>query len=200
MLKHLIGLKWIGDLSLEDADVLAQYAKFSNAILEFGCGGSTQILAQCSAGTITSVDTDPVWISATKQRLALLDTHTSVEFLEYTTKFAQQFDLILVDGVDHLRRPFAIETWQYLKPEGVMLFHDTRRFQDFQNAAWIAQLYHNAISKIQVNAAASNGHSSNITILHKKNSEPYVNWNLSEGKPQWAYGTLDADLPPWNYQ
>lgn len=198
MLKNLIGIKWIGDLSLEDADVLARYAKSSKNILEFGCGGSTQILSQCSQNII-SVDTDPKWIEVTEHRLTQISRRNSVKFLSYTTEFDQQFDLILVDGVDNLRRQFAIETWQYLKEGGVMLFHDTRRFQDFQNAAWIAQLHHNEISQIDINARASNDKSSNITVIHKKIYEPYVNWNHIEGKPQWSYGNLDSSHPLWTY-
>lgn len=196
MLEYIKGLKWIGDLSLEDADVLAFYGQKSQDVLEFGCGGSTQILAQTSQNII-STDTDPNWIAATKRRLSQLDDHKPVIFLPYTTEFVQTFDMILVDGVDHLRRQFAIDTWRYLKAEGVMLFHDTRRFQDFQNAAWIAQLYHNEISRMDINAAASNNKSSNITVIHKKNHEPYVNWNHTENKPQWAYGTLDGEQALW---
>lgn len=81
-----------------------------------------------------------------------------------------------------------------------MLFHDTRRFQDFQNAAWIAQLYHTEISRIDVNAPASDSQASNISVIHKKISEPYVNWNETEGKPLWSYGSGEppsTDL--WEY-
>lgn len=197
MLENINGLKWIGDLSLEDADVLFQYGKKSKNILEFGCGGSTQILAQCFPKNLTSVDTDPRWILATQRRLDQIKDGSKVKFSSYTTNFNDQFDLILVDGVDHLRREFAIETWKYLSINGVMIFHDTRRFQDFQNAAWVAQLYFNEISKIDVNARASNEKSSNLTIIHKKTHEPYINWNYTENKPLWSYGTLDGEQELW---
>lgn len=198
MLKNLQNIKFIGDLSLEDADLLAGYAQTANSILEFGSGGSTQIFAQFEASTVISVETDINWIQLTQTRLKQINKE--VKFVSYTTHFDQLFDLIFVDGVDYLRRDFAIETWKYLKDSGVMIFHDTRRFQDFQNAAWVAQLYFNEIKRIDVNAAASNGCSSNITVLHKKAHEPYVNWNLTESKPQWAYGTLNEDSPLWQYK
>lgn len=198
MLKNLQNIKFIGDLSLEDADLLAGYAQTANSILEFGSGGSTQIFAQFEASTVISVETDINWIQLTQTRLKQINKE--VKFVSYTTDFNQLFDLIFVDGVDYLRRDFAIETWKYLKDSGVMIFHDTRRFQDFQNAAWVAQLYFNEIKRIDVNAAASNGCSSNITVLHKKAHEPYVNWNLTESKPQWAYGTLNEDSPLWQYK
>ncbi|CAB4125324.1 AdoMet_MTases domain containing protein [uncultured Caudovirales phage] len=201
MLEYLKNKQFTGDLSLEDADVLAQYASQSQSILEFGAGGSTQLMAQSSAESITSVETDANWIQLTQERLSQIPNARPVEFVEYTTQFNKEFDLILVDGVDHLRRDFAIETWKYLRVGGVMLFHDTRRFQDFQNAAWVAQLYFNEISSIDINVRASNGVSSNITVLHKKASEPYINWNDVEGKPSWAYGIPDgSDHPLWSYK
>lgn len=199
MFSNLNNIKFIGDLSLEDADVLVTHAQRSDNVLEFGVGGSTQVMAQCGVKTMRCVDTDPKWIELTSNRLAQLENATPVVFSTYTTDFAEQYDLILVDGVDHLRRQFAIDTWQYLRVGGVMLFHDTRRFQDFQNAAWVAQLYFNEISRIDVNAQASNGQTSNITVLHKKTLEPYVNWNYTENKPPWAYGSImDDTLPLWS--
>jgi len=199
MLNNLQNIKFIGDLSLQDADLLAHYGKLSKNILEFGSGGSTHIFSQCGAKSILSVETDSYWIEATKLKLTQINNHTPVEFLPYTTNFNSNFDLIFVDGIDNLRREFAIETWKYLTIGGVMIFHDTRRFQDFQNAAWIAQLYFNEISNIKVNCVASDGLNSNITVIYKKQHEPYVNWNQVEGKPQWSYGTLKDDHELWNY-
>lgn len=199
MLENLIGLKWIGDLSLEDADVLVQYGKLSKNILEFGCGGSTQILAQCGAQNIISVDTNPDWIAVTAQRLTQLTIHTPVEFLNYTTEFDQPFDLIFVDGVWEHRENFATSVWRNLKIGGVMIFHDTRRDFDFANAADVAKKFYNEISHMDINAHAANGRSSNMTILHKKAIAPYENWNDLESKPQWSYGTLDNSHPLWEY-
>ena len=200
-LEFLKNKSFIGDLSLQDADIISEYASQSKHILEFGSGGSTQLLAQWSATKIISVETNPHWIQTTKNNLMNIPFATTVEFLDYTTQFNLQFDLIFVDGVEHLRREFAIETWKYLNAGGTMLFHDTRRFLDFQNAAWVAQLYHNEISRIYVNATASDGVSSNITVIHKKPYEDYINWNYSENKPLWAYGISDGlDHPMWSYK
>lgn len=198
MLKYLGTKGFIGDLSLEDADVLAALiTSFSNGrVLEFGAGGSTQIISQCGASLIDCVETDPNWIKLTQQRLQTLANATPVNFMGYTTKLSGMYDVIFVDGVDNLRREFAINTWQNLSPNGVMLFHDTRRFQDFQNAAWIAQLYFNEIKKMDINAKASNDRSSNMTLIFKKPHEQYVNWNESEGKPSWAYGRSDQHITP----
>jgi hypothetical protein len=203
MLKHLGKIKFLGDLSLEDADVLAKYAKQSNNILEFGCGGSTHIFSQSGANLIVSVDTSPEWIARTKLRVNDLNNKTVPYFWEYDNFFSQgmgvYYDLIFVDGVDSLRRDFAIRTWDLLKSDGVMIFHDTRRFVDAQNAAWIYQLHSNSIKLIEVNCAGSNGVSSNITVIHKKQLENYVYWHEVEKKPEWAYGDInyEGELQSW---
>lgn len=196
-LYHLGCKKFIGDLSLEDADVLAKHGGLSSSILEFGVGGSTQILAQCNPERLVCVDTDPEWIEATQNKLNTIAYKTDPTFLAYGQTPQGQFDMIFVDGAPDKRLQFAQDHWHLLKDGGVMLFHDTRRFEYFKDAAYVAQLYFNQIAHIEVNAKASNGHSSNITVIYKKAEEPYVNWNYTEGKPLWAYGTKDKDLPLW---
>ena len=201
MLEYLKNKQFTGDLSLEDADVLAQYASQSQSILEFGSGGSTQLMAQSSAESITSVETEASWIQLTQERLSQIANARPVEFVGYTTEFNQEFDLIFVDGLWQHRFDFATNVWKYLKPTGVMIFHDTRRDFDFANAVDVAKVFFNEISQIDVNARATNGRSSNMTVLHKKAHEPYVNWNDVEGKPSWAYGIPDgSDHPLWSYK
>jgi predicted O-methyltransferase YrrM len=192
MLKHLGKIGFIGDLSAQDADILAMYAKKSKYILEFGVGGSTQIMAQCKPKRMISIDTDAGWIERTKANLARLKDKTEVEFGEYlqtpTLTSGVTFDLVLIDGVDHLRKDFAVFAWALLNDTGVMAFHDTRRQPDFHNVLNVAANFGNEIRSIDVNAVASNGKSSNMTVIHKKKLEPYVNWNEVEGKPDWAFG------------
>jgi hypothetical protein len=202
-MQYLKDIKFCGDLSLEDADLFMYYGRQSPAILEFGMGGSTQLFAQCMPKLFISLDTSPEWMTTTQARLNQIETKTQPEFYVYEDFFKldtkPKFDLILVDGVDHLRRDFAVAAWPLLNEEGIMIFHDTRRFQDFQNAAWVAHLFHNEVSEIQVNEPASNGASSNITVIYKKRLEPYVNWNYTENKPQWAYGDINYSGPLWQY-
>jgi precorrin-6B methylase 2 len=186
-------LKFIGDLSLEDADLLALYGKRAKRILEFGCGGSTQIFSQCNPDRLVSIETNQDWIEVTKRRVAKLGG-TEPDFRPYDfIPMTEQFDLIFVDGIDSLRRDFALGTWKMLAVGGSMIFHDTRRFQDFQNVAWVAQTYFNEILTINVNSRARNNKSSNMTTILKKEHEPYVNWNYSEGKPLEAYGDLSGN-------
>lgn len=201
MHQNLKNLAWIGDLSLEDADVLAGYARRSSQALEFGAGGSTQILAQCCKESVVSVETSSHWVALTKKRLDKLPTQVPVTFVDYQTEFDRMFDLIFVDGVYHLRQGFAFDTWKNLRVGGVMLFHDTRRWWDVEYALDTAKKFSNQVKQIDINACASNGVSSNITVLHKKIEEPYVNWNELENKPIWAYGAVPdtEDYPLWSY-
>lgn len=200
-LQNLGDFKFIGDLSLQDADVLCCYGRQARRILEFGVGGSTQLFAQCKPELLYSVETDPEWVGLTRKRLDLISDKTNPVFFLYNSvdQIIKEpiYDLIFVDGVDDMRLDFAIKTWNALKVGGVMLFHDTRRPQDFKNAAWVAQLFFNEISRMYINMPASNGVSSNITILVKKQFEPYVNWNYAEDKPLSSYsipGTQSMEL------
>lgn len=202
MLENIKGLRWIGDLSLEDADIIAGYAKRSKHILEFGSGGSTQIFAQCGAKSVTSIETDQNWIDRTQARLKQLPNATPVEFHNYKTSFDQVYDLIFVDGIYQLREEFAHAAWHNLNHiNGVMIFHDTRRWWDAGFALDTAKKFYIEVGNIEVNAKASNGRSSNVTVLHKKFAEPYENWNLTENKPHWAYGGVPDtdDHPLWQY-
>jgi hypothetical protein len=204
MLINLERIKFIGDLSLQDADVLAKYAKQSKFPLEFGVGGSTQIMSQCGCELVTSIETDTNWIQLTHYRLTQIKEKSLVFFHNYDEIDIviknNQYDLIFVDGIDSLRNDFAVKTWKHLKSSGVMIFHDTRRKQDFTNAMYLASIYFNEIELIEVNAKASNGISSNMTIIHKKEYEPYENWNFTENKPLWAYGGLanTESFPLWS--
>lgn len=193
-LKFIKNVGFIGDLSLQDADVLARHAVNAQFILEFGSGGSTQIFAQCCKGKVLSVETSREWIKKTEINIRKIQSKTEVVFLDYISDFVGQFDLIFVDGVDHLRSDFAEKTWKNLKVGGAMIFHDTRREHDFKNALKLIGDHFNEIDVVEVNAKASDGKSSNLTVIRKKNYEGYVDWNQSENKPLWAYGVTDDSV------
>ena len=191
--------KVIGDLSLQDAELLERYVSRARAVLEFGVGGSTQIIAQSlpEGAKFATIDTDPSWIAVTKERLAKLRVADRCSFLEYdgwmpgAMGVSPLFDIIFDDGVDHLRRQFALDSWVLLEPGGFMLFHDTRRFGDFVNVAWVMQSFFEEVEDVYCNQRVD-GVSSNISVIKKKAREPYVNWNYSENKPLWMYGGFGA--------
>jgi SAM-dependent methyltransferase len=180
-------VKFVGDLSVQDAGALF-YAVIECDVLEFGCGGSTQIFAS-QGNNVTSVETNQYWIDRTKKNLELIPNgNDKTKFIPYDYfRFDGQYDVIFVDGVPGKRLQFAEKSWKCLKPGGVMIFHDTRRFEYFREAAWVMQLYFNEIDEIDINYKDSN-----LTFIHKRNKPVYYeNWNLAEGKPMWAYGADD---------
>lgn len=178
-------IKFIGDLSVQDAAVLEMHARASKNILEFGAGGSTQIFSQCCPETLVSVETASFWIEVTNRRIEeLVVPHTMPLWAPYGAHPIRQYDLIFVDGVDEKRLDFALSTWKLLSVGGVMLFHDTRRERDARNVFTTA-----ATNFSEVHSVALNANNSNTSIIIKREPLPYVNWNHVEGLPMWRYGS-----------
>lgn len=184
-------IEFVGDLSNQDVRLLAQLGKKSKAILEFGVGGSTQIFAQCRPERgLVCVDTDPSWIDRTKNNLLRIshDKWAVPRFVPYDLFTGGAFDLIFVDGAPDKRLAFAMRAWPMLEAGGKMVFHDTRRFEYFREAAWVIQSFF-----AEVRLASVNPGNSNLTIIEKGEALAYENWNDAEGKPSWAYGK--GDIP-----
>ena len=55
-------IEYIGDISKADALVLKELAENATAILEFGCGASTQVMSVYTKNRIISIDTSQEWI------------------------------------------------------------------------------------------------------------------------------------------
>lgn len=184
-------VEFIGDLSVQDAALLARLGGTCSHILEFGVGGSTQIFAQCKPVKLVCVDTDPTWVARTKdnlQRISHADW-TAPAFTPYDLfKYEGVYDLIFVDGVPDKRLDFAMRAWPILDTGGKMVFHDTRRFEYFREAAWVIQSFFTEVARVDINTEDSN-----LTIIEKGPVRVYENWNLTEGKPLWAYG--NGDIP-----
>jgi predicted O-methyltransferase YrrM len=183
-------IDFVGDLSIQDAKVLLDYASKAQRILEFGVGGSTQIFAQCNPSVLLSVETDEKWAQITKDKIASdFPNATPPLFMGYTTNFLCDFDLVFVDGIGNKRFEFALNTWRSLRANGCMLFHDTRRANDFANVMRVAQNYYEDLEHILVNT-----NDSNITVLKKRFAPlKYENWNFVEGLPQSAYNLMKAN-------
>lgn len=189
-------MNYIGDLSREDAQVLARLARESSRILEFGVGGSTQIFAQAvpAHARIVSLETEALWISKTEAVLEALGRRGLVEFRRYANWASTQasgpaeYDLVFDDGVADLRLEFAQKAWGSLKIGGALLFHDTRRRADARNLFDFCCEHHLEIESVEVNAG-----SSNLSIVRKKIAQPYVDWNKAEGRTKlmMGYGSID---------
>jgi predicted O-methyltransferase YrrM len=192
-------LRYIGDISEADSSVLRRHAQASQRILEFGSGASTQVLSRCChpSARITSVDTDPKWIERTRANLVRLGLTHPVEFISYKRwkadlPAADPFDLVFDDGRDDLRLSFARQAWPLLRVGGWLLFHDTRRDRDFRNVLDLLRDAYLEVDVVQVNEA-----SSNITALRKKVAEPWVDWNVVEGRERWEYGHAEPPAGLW---
>ena len=182
-------IKFIGDLSKQDVTVLIKYIRNASNILEFGVGGSTQIICKKKnkLSCFISLDTSQKWIDRTISNLQLFSIEPDVTFYLYEnweqSIDGKKFDLIFDDGVPELREDFALRAWQYLNINGSLLIHDTRTAEYIPIVATIFNAYYLEIDSILVNT-----HHSNITVITKKANEPYSNWNIDERKKPWEYG------------
>ena len=186
-------INYIGDISKEDAEVLRLLAESSNSILEFGVGASTQVLSAYCKMPIITLETTPEWIDRTAKNIELLGIKNAPIFHSYYSylSFLQnpsEFDMIFDDGIDELRRVFAIGMWPSLKIGGILAMHDTRRLQDIQNVCAVIENFGNEIEKVLFNYLHSN-----ITLIYKKEYEPFENWQITEKKEPWQLGW--AEIP-----
>lgn len=191
-----MSLIYLGDLSKQDVQVLATEVLNAQSILEFGVGASTQIICQTRRNDLAfySVETDPVWIGHSQRELKSLGVNPKYcEFILYSQWHETvaskniQFDVIFVDGVDDKRLEFAKNAWDMLRVGGRMLFHDTRRSGDMAKFLQLVESKYLEVDVIKLNHRASN-----ISIVRKKISEPYIDWNVAEKKEPW----MSAQVAP----
>jgi predicted O-methyltransferase YrrM len=186
-------LRYIGDISREDAQLLSRFAAGARRILEFGAGASTQVLAQTApeGAEIVTVETDARWVERTRRNLRLLGVTRELKFLPYRgfwRLLQGQFDFILDDGIDRRRADFAQRAWPLLAVGGAMLFHDTRRPADARTALRQVERVFLEVATVELNADGSN-----ITVVRKQAPLEYVDWNVAERRARWEYG---HDEPP----
>ena len=80
-------MKYIGQLSKADADLLGYYAKEYPRILEFGAGGSTMIFAQTTSKKVLTMEPNPIWVARTLSNLSALGADSSkYEIVPYSLK------------------------------------------------------------------------------------------------------------------
>ncbi len=182
--------KFIGDLSKEDAALLEGYASKARSVLEFGVGGSTQIIAQSIPewASFLSLDTEREWREKTRLILRRLGVENRCVMIGYEDwPLDRRYDLIFNDGKDALRKEFGLRSFPLLSIGGSLLFHDTRRAGDIQNVMAVVEKYFEEIESVSLNERVGRL-SSNITVIRKKDMEPYTNWNATEGKQSWEVG------------
>lgn len=86
-IQPLDAIRYAGNLSRADALLLAHYASTAMRILEFGAGGSTQILPQAAIpeAAIVSLDTKLQWIERTRKLCAKLGITREIRYSLYST-------------------------------------------------------------------------------------------------------------------
>jgi predicted O-methyltransferase YrrM len=190
-------LRYIGDISREDAQLLSRFAADALRMLEFGAGASTQVLAQSApeSAEIVTVETDAAWIERTRRNLRLLGVTREVRFVPYRGFWREMqgpFDFIFDDGIDKRRGEFAERAWPLLAVGGAMLFHDTRRPDDARIALRHVERFFLEVESVQLNAEGSN-----ITIVRKQMPLQYADWNVVERRARWEYGHEDPPPELW---
>lgn len=189
-------LCYVGDLSRDDADLLARLAREADSILEYGVGASTQIFAQSATPQteILSLDTEDYWIDRTRALLDELVPGHGVrlqrfERLTILDDLADgSFDLIFDDGHEDLRLEFGLAAWRLLRTGGKLVLHDTRRRGDVGNVLLLSARFFREIERIDLNP---NG--SSLSILHKCGRKPYFDWNKQEDRAAWEMGEEDLE-------
>lgn len=192
-------MHFIGDLSVRDHAVLGRHGLAATVgILEFGVGGSTQILAQMSDPRLpfVSIDTDPAWIVKTRQNLLRLGLRRAapVDFRHWAMGQAiplpHDYDLVFVDGLRELRRTFANAAWANLRVGGKLLFHDCRRDLDLEDVLTFVRQHAPETEALQLSLEQSN-----LAAITKRKYLQAENWQT--GKAMWELGVGEppAELP-----
>lgn len=173
-------IDYVGDISKQDAEVLANFAVTANKILEFGCGASTQVLSYYTDGTVISLDTEREWMEKTSAHLMRLKIPIGrcyiLPYEGWINKPDGMYDLVFDDGADSLRRHFALAVWPHIEPNGWLLMHDQRRRPDWDTTAHIISHYWQEVGTVHYNYLDSN-----ITCIQKR-IKPAIweNWQETE--------------------
>lgn len=184
-------IPYIGDISKNDAEVLKEMAETHDNILEFGVGASTQVLSAYSKNSIIAVDTSVEWLEKTKRNIELLEIKNvpSFVFWEQGIMFTKFFDFVFDDCADEYRKDFALKIWPQVNIGGILAFHDTRRWQDARNVCHVLEQIYESVDRV-----IWNYNHSNITLVYKKEHEPYENWQETENRMPWQIGWGDPDV------
>ncbi len=180
---------FIGDLSRADASTLAALVPGRKRIVEFGVGGSTQIIAQSmdADATLLALDTDPAWLERTAVNLRALGTGDRVTLAPYGTAIAAPIDLAFVDGSEHLRLPFAEFIWPMLSVGGLLVLHDAR------HRVYVGPLLALVADEFRdVRSVTLNDGDTNFAIVERGPRREYVDWNAAEGREAWEAGYVEA--------
>ncbi len=186
---------FIGDISAADASTLAALVPGRKRIVEFGVGGSTQIIAQSmdADAVLWAYDTDPEWLTRTAVNLETLGVDRSRVLLlpsyEQHAEIPGPVDLAFVDCAERFRIPFAHLIWPRLSVGGLLVLHDARPLVYVQPLlALVADNFRD------VRSVTLNADDTNFAIVERGPRRDYADWNAAEGREPWEAGYAEAPV------
>jgi SAM-dependent methyltransferase len=174
------------DLSRADVRVLYSLCR-NKSVVEFGCGGSTVLLANFAA-SVVSYDTSQDWIERTKYRLAQEKKHACRGIYWYSSVPAPsempRADVYFIDGVPDLRAQWVSAVIERRLAETIII-HDSRS----QIMDSIASCFtYPAVLSLRTLEYHADG--SNLLVIRLGQPVVYENWNLTETEARLPH------LPP----
>ena len=138
-------------MTSKERSVFERLVATSNAYLEYGCGGSTEIASQIAKGVVVSIESDALWVKALKEKLHIREAiakgklhiqHVDIGpvgdwgvpkdetkirnwpqyFLTPFTKYDFLYDLILIDG--RFRPSCAYAAFALANDSVTVIIHD----------------------------------------------------------------------------
>lgn len=170
----------MGDLSRLDVKVLIDECTDKN-VVEFGCGGSTIIAAMC-AKSVTSYDTDQVWVDRTLSKLSKLtglSCTPTINTISSTPLDIPECDVLFIDGLGGMRS----EWMQHFPKCKTMLIHDS--LGDTGNGPTIYHVMSSLMlthTNVQLLDKILFHHQNSNMVVVRRRAEPiyYQNWNETE--------------------
>lgn len=187
------GTRYAGDLSRADMQVLAEFAMSHRRVLEFGAGASTTIFALRGDQTadFVCIETDPAWVDRTRGNLRRLNARVPTWWTwdDWKTFPHTEFDLIFVDGAEHLRTEFAARAWDQLGECGSLLWHDCRAGATSRDIMAFAADRLDGIEAIMPSYRGSN-----IAVIRKRMVLREENWHEHERLADGAVATFPQEV------
>lgn len=164
------------DLSRADVRLLHKLCA-GKAVVEFGCGGSTILLAQF-AERVRSYDTDSSWLERTQRRLDRDPDHAPVELRQCQEGVVPDglppADVYFIDGWCP-DRPKWVREVVLRGLTGLLIYHDSRSGEMTTLASALVYPVTQCLRSVEYHVEDSN-----MVVLRCGEGVKYVNWNEAE--------------------
>ena len=170
-----------GDISRADVLVLVEVCT-NKDVVEFGVGGSTQILSRC-AKSLVSYDTDNAWLDRTSSRLKKIEDRTCDPTLNYCADVPETIpkcDVLFIDGYGPHRISWLLKHFDKCE---IILCHDSLGDTDNGPTLYhiMSELFKDRKAIEMLDIVKFHYLDSNMVVIHKRqNPIHYQNWNVTE--------------------